>query len=282
MLYQWIRLLNSDNGVISDLSIDNQDESVNIPIDIEPLEDWHYLGQHYPFNNFLQQVENANSVVSSIEIQYWTGSGNEWKNAVDVLDGTSRSGVACARSGVVQFSPQSGYSWHNVSDTKDETEPLGLEDVNITNIYWMRYRWTNKLTVGATLKRVVYAFTRTQQIDALDTQVNEFMDSFKSGKTDWDDEIVTASIQVVNDLKRRGLIVHQGEILRFDDVTMATDLRTLILIYKNLGPGYKDKLDAAWVEYTNMSSLGRFSFDQNQNAFMDKQEIQNKVGKLVR
>lgn len=282
MLYQWIRVIDSDNGTLTDFSVANQEEGTTLPLDLVATEDYIYVGQHFPFNNFWMQVDTVNSVSTEIEIDYWAGRGNGWKSAVDILDGTVTSSVPLAKSGVVQFSPQRKYLWHRINDTEDEPLPSGLETINVFNIYWLRFRYADDLTAATKLKRLAYAFTQTQQLDNLDTQINQFQDSFESGKTDWDDEIYTASIQVVNDLRRRGLITHYGQVLRFEDVTMATDLRTLILIYENLGPGFREKLQDARAEYQKTLDLGRLTFDQNQDAFTDRGEIANKVKLLVR
>ena len=145
-----------------------------------------------------------------------------------------------------------------------------------------RIKVSANLSAGTNAKRIVYAFTRSQQLDNLDVTINQFLTSFSAGKTNWDDEIITASVQLVNDLRRRGLVVSPGEILRFDDVSMACDYKTLMLIYKNLGPGYKDKLDQAKLDYEDTINLRRFSFDTDANAFLDRGELNNSVNVLVR
>ena len=282
MLYQWIRLFFSDNGTLTDYSLENQSEVDTVPLAMDISQDYFYLGQHYPFNNFFVQVDTANAVSNSITIQYWGGKNTEWVDAVDIIDGTKSGGASFAKSGVVQFSPNTTNVWHEVSDTRNEPQPLGLETIDIYNMYWIRFKFTVNPTGGAAVNRIAYAFTQSQQLDNIDVTIDQFLDSFESGKTDWNNEIMTASLQLVYDLKRRGLIIHQGQVLRFDDVSMAADLRTLMLIYRNLGPGYQTKLEQTSREYDNALSLTRFSFDQNQDGFLSKGELFNSIAKLVR
>jgi len=282
MLYDWIRVIDGDDGVLTDLSVNNQDETLTLPLDLVAAEDYIYVAQHFPFNNFWMQIDTANSVATTISIEYWAGQGSGWKAAKDILDGTTLAGVPLARSGVVQFSPDQKYNWHRINDTQNEPQPAGLETLEIYNVYWLRFKYVLDLSGATALKRLAYAFTQTQQLDNIDTQINQFQDSFQTGKTDWDDEIYTASIQVVNDLKRRGLITHYGQVLRFEDVTMAADIKTLILIYKNLGPGFRVKLDDARLEYQSALDVGRFTFDKNSNAFTDQGEIANRKAVLTR
>ena len=284
MLYQWIRLLKAnDPGTLTDVSLRNQDETISEVMDTVPTgSSYLYIGQHFPFNNFFMQLDQPNAVQTTLQVQYWGGESVGWKDAVDVLDGTDTSGVPLAKSGVVQFSPNTTNSWQTVADTTNGPTPTELTSVAIYNVYWIRIRWALALTATTSIKRLAYAFTQSQQLDNIDTTINQFLTSFGAAKTDWNDQIMTASIQLVNDLKGRGLIISPGQILRFDDVSMACDYKALELIYSNLGPAYHEKMLNAETKYNRMSSLRRFTFDKDMNAFTDRGEIVNTVSRLVR
>lgn len=282
MLYQWLRLFHDDDGTLIDRSIDNQDEATTVSLVIDQTDDYLYFAQHYPFNNFFIQMDTVNTNAGSLAIQYWGGQAQGWVDAVDILDATSVAGVPLARSGVVQFSPDIQFSWHIVGDTRTEPQPLGLETLNIYNVFWIRFRWSATPSAGTDMKRLVYSFTRSQQIDNIDVQINQFLTSFAAGKTNWDDEIITASMMLVNDMRRRGIIVHQGQLLRFDDVSLAADWMTLCLIYRNLGPAFLDKLTRSKQEYEMAISVKAFSIDENQSGFLERREVSGKVVGLVR
>jgi hypothetical protein len=282
MLYNYMRLIRGDNGTLTDVSLENQDESRNITLDLVTGEDYIYVAQHFPFNNLFFQISSANAVASSMAIEYWSGPGNGWKAFQDVLDDTKRSGASLAVSGVVQFTPDPQYNWHQVGDSQGQDFPTGLTTLKIYNVYWLRISFNATLTNTTAIKRLSYAFTRSQQLDNLDVEINRFLTSFSASKTNWDDEIVTASQQVVDDLMRAGLIVSRGQVLRFDDVSMAASWKTLMLIYRNCGPAFRDKLLDAEKEYGKLLNLRRFSFDKNQDGFVDKKEISNTVARLTR
>lgn len=282
MLYNYIRLIYSDNGTLADKSLDNQDESSTLPLAFVASEDYLYIAQSYPFNNFFYQMLVANSNTSALSVEYWTGRINGWISAVDILDGTSSGGKTLARSGVIQFSPDPAKIWMQVRDSTNETMPTGLETLKVYNVYWIRIKVSANLSALTAAKRLCYAFTRSQQLDNIDITINDFLETFGIGKTDWDDQIITASLQLVNDLRRRGLIIHAGSILRFEDVTMACDYRTLILIYKNLGPGYKERLATASLDYNEAIDMRRFSFDTDENAFLSTSEKTSTVKVLER
>ena len=279
MLYQWIRVIKSNNGVLTDLSLDNQDESSQLLLDLD-TSDYLYIGQHFPFNNFFIQIDTANDEAAVMSIEYW--AQQDWKTALDVLDGTTSSGKTFARSGVVQFSPNSQYRWDKTADSTQGSFPTELEILNIYSMYWLRIKVNNALNVLTKIQRVAYAFTSHQQIDNLDTTINEYLTDFKAGKTTWEDEIVTASITLVGDLRLKGLVVGQGEILRFDDVSMTCDWGTLKLIYRNLGGDYKEKLSEAKDEYNRLLSIGRFAHDKNSDGRLDDSEIKISQVEILR
>ncbi|MGV8130800.1 MAG: hypothetical protein ACP5N7_01730, partial [Candidatus Pacearchaeota archaeon] len=96
--------------------------------------------------------------------------------------------------------------------------------------------------------------------------------AFAPGKTSWEDEIITASIDVVNELKARNLIIDHGNILRLESVTTATDWRALMNIYFNLGGDYTEKYNTAYKEFNRALSTKYFIFDKNNNAEVDIRE----------
>ena len=277
MLYQWIRLING-----ADFSLDNQDDSKTVPMELE-VGDYVYLGQYFPFNNFFAWVNTANENTSNLSVEYW--ANNQWVSAVDVLDATSVDGKTFAKSGVVQFSPvKNKDSWSRVLDTSEtnSTTPSELNGFTIYDCYWVRLKVDANLSTGTELKRISYTFTDSQQLNKYDIEINSFMPAFEAGKADWIKEIITASELMLGDLKGKGLVISRGQILRFDDVSSACDLKALALIYSNLGKAYEEKRVRKELEYEKAINLRRFTFDLNNNAVVDQGEIQFKTVRIVR
>jgi len=277
MLYQWLRLING-----ADFSLDNQDDSQKVPMNLE-VGDYVYLGQYFPFNNFFAWVDTANTETSSLTIEYW--SNNEWVQAVDILDGTSANGKTFGKSGVVQFSPiKDKNAWSRVSDTSEtnSTTPPELNGFTIYDCFWIRLKVDANLSVGTDVNKITYTFTDSQQLNKYDIEINSFMPAFESGKTNWIKEVITASEMMLADLKSKGLVISRGQVLRFDDVSMACDMKTLALIYSNLGKAYEEKRVRKELEYEKAINLRRFTFDLNNNGMVDEGEIQFKTVRIVR
>jgi len=283
MLYQFIRMVDATSGSNVDASLNNQDEASSVIFDLDS-DKYVYVGKHYPFNNFfIKMGSNVNSEAAALKIEYWGGESNEWNDAVDIIDGTYSGGATLAQSGAIQFSPDRLKVWNNVSDTSlTSGTPSELQDITMYNLYWIRLSSTAALTANTEVERLAYAFTTSQQLNNIDIQINSYLTSFGAGKTDWIDEILTASSHVVSDMKRKGLIVDEGAILKLEDVSLPTDWYTLSLIYYSLGPSFKDQRQEALRMYSDILNKARLSLDKDKDGLLDEGEIHNRVSTVIR
>lgn len=281
MLYQYLRVIYGDNGTLTDYSLDNQNHASTVPSALVTGEDYIYIAKYWPFNNFYIQVNTANDVASTMSIEHWDGS--QWRQAVDVLDGTKSSTASLAQNGIVQFTPDKDYSWNVVDDTsRTQNTPTELRTLKIYDMYWIRISFNASLKAGSKLNTISYAFTRHQQLTNLDVTVNDYLTAFGAGKTSWDNEIMTASEQVLDHMRFMGTLRHEGQIIRFDTVSMATDYKTLSLIYSQLGVSYKDKRDYFEEMFRKTIGSGALTIDKNNDARVDKQEINSTTSFMVR
>lgn len=281
MLSEYIRLINSNNSVLTDYSLDNQDTGTNLAFNMVAAEDYWYFAQRRPFNSFFMQVDTANATPSNLSIEYWEDASTEWRSALDVIDGTTSGGATLAKSGVVQFSTDSRYDWDISGDTYEDTYPTTLAALNITNVYWIRIKVSADLDAGTLIERIVYAFTSTKNINSHDPKITNFYNSFESGKTDWNDEIISASYQVARDLKKKQIILNRGQVLELEDISIPTDYKTLENIYFSLGGDYLDKSDKMKEKYDEAISLRWITKDNSSLGRVSRMELNQKVEKEI-
>ena len=278
MLTQWIRLLTKQASLI-DRSLASQDET-GFAANLETTH-YLYIGQHYAFNNFFVEMNVVNVVPSVLSIEYW--DGRQWRAAVDILDGSSLAGATLGKTGVVQFSPDTQYSWTRVNDTSEEDTSFGLETVNIYNMFWLRLKVSANLTAGTNIKHLSYAFTNDRMLKSIDPEIDQYLTAWGgAGKTNWIEQIRLGSQHVIIDLKARSMVLSNAQILRFDDVSLAAAYRTLLQIYAPFGEGFKDKRAFAQAQYTAAMDVKNFSFDRNNDAELSLPELNQTTGKLVR
>lgn len=268
LLTNWIRVFLGDNGTITDQSLLLNNNS-GFSHSFVAAEDYLYIAQNRPFNNMFFEIDSANATPTIASVELWDGQA--WQNALDELDGTASGGASMAQDGVLQFSPDRDEFWECVEDTRDEPSAFGLEsDVALYDSYFLRISFSADFTLS--LKRVGYLFAQDEQLSAIDPEINNYLDSWQSGKTDWIEQIRIASEHVITDMQGRGLVVHPGNILRLSDVSLATAYRTLALIYNKFGEGFEFQKNEAMKSYNMFMSKKRWILDTNNNAEVDRGE----------
>lgn len=279
MLYQWLRVLKHNGTTLTDYSIEAQNDTV--PAAFVAATDYLYVGQYYPFNNVYFELSVANTNAASLSIEYW--DSRQWRSAVDILDATKSAGVTLARNGVIQFSPDIDFNWTQVRDTTKQDTPPHLQGREMYDLYWIRIKASADLSAGTVLKRVGYSFTTNAMLSGIDPEINQYLTPWGgASKLNWDEQIQLASLHLVADLRGRGIVVHAGNILRFDDVALAAAYRTLALIYGPLGQAFDSRRKMALEEYERLLNVKRFTIDTDNNGRVDRNEISNTVGVLVR
>lgn len=279
MLYQYLRLLRSTNGTLNDQSLQNQEDASTTLLDINAAQDCLYIGQQFPFNNLYIKSSVANALASNITIEYWDGSN--WVFAVDILDGTKNGVSTFARSGCIQFSPNFHNRWQLVYDTSEaNVAPSELTTVTIYNLYWIRIKFTGNLTPTTASKKICYAFTTHQQIGKRDSTLVNYLPAFNV--TSWEDYIISASQDVISDLKRMNLIIDRGQVLKIEDVSSATDWKTIQSLYFELGGDYQINYTNATRRYEEAIDLKSFSFDMNKDAYQQPIETDYQQARMSR
>lgn len=233
MLSRYIRVIHSDNGTLTDKSLVSQDRTNTFSLPIVSGEDYIYIGQYYPTNNLYFSIDTANTNSATISIDIWN---NEWTSAVDILDATSDSGKSMAQSGVVQWDiDRDNMGWTRLHDPTDEGADLGFNTLDIYDLYWIRIGFSADLSSGSDINQVGYKFASDNDIKALAPDINDYLASWETGKTNWEEQLLEGSKQLINWLKINGKIAHAGQLLRFDEVNIACAYRTLAIIYEGLG-----------------------------------------------
>lgn len=294
MLFDYIRILKNVGATLTDLSYENQDETVKPAITLPtPATDYLLIGMQYPFNNFFLNLTgcDVNDNVSTLSLEYWDGS--KWIPAVDVLDGTSVGGKTLARSGAVLFSQDRQKSgWGKVNNTKLQGPPE-LQTKDIYDLYWLKVKVSAAIAPAVvvppavqptevTIQELGFAWTSGQKMKGIKSEVDRYLPSFASGKTNWIPEIMTASKMLITEMKKQGLVVGPQQLVRMDDFWLPATYKALWLVYSSLGPSYKDQADALHHQFYKTLNVNNVSIDQDKNGRLDQSEVNNRVREAVR
>lgn len=277
MLRNYLRVIYSNNGTLTDISNKLQDGGGGYAERLTLNEDYIYIGQQMPFNNIFAWMSVVNSVQAGLTLEYFDGAS--WRAAVDVLDGTE----GFTKTGCIQFVPDKAYEWDYVEDTSEVSDTFALKTLKIYNLYWLRIKASATLSNGTEWKRLTYAFCLSSDLATHMPEIDNYMEAWGGEeKEDWIPEIIAASEQLVIDLKGRGMVIHPGQILLFDDVSYAAQMKTLSNIMVELGPAFDERRAERLKAYNSALSIKRFTLDKNKNARIEKSEEFMSIGSIVR
>ena len=267
MLHQWIRVIGKKGSVFTDLSIKNADDAQTWVWDYDAV----YIGKQFAFNNFHFWIKTANATLENMKVSIW--DGNDFENSVDVLDASA----SLSSSGIVQFVPGENDSW-NREKTPDIPELSA--GPTIYDLYWAKIEFENPIDITTDVKQLSYSFTDERFLTTLDTDIDQYLSPL--GQTDWIPQILMASMQTAVDLKARGLIIDEGQIIQFDDFYLSVAYKTLAIIYFSLGPDFNDKKQMAIKEYNANLKTRRLTIDKDMDGKIDQNDMRNTIRQLTR
>lgn len=264
------RIIWSDNGTLIDISTElNEILTGTKVLPIVAAEDALYIGSDLPFNHRYMHVSVANDVVSAMTVALWSGS--VWNNAVDIMDGTTSGGATLAQSGVLSWVPERTKPWNRDLSTENIT---ALSTLKIYDLYWARIRFSVSLKATTALTFMGNRFSADTDLFAQYPDLNnsDYMTSFASGKTSWNDQALTAAEYVIQDLKEMNVIRSQSQILDWVIFRNASVHKTAEIIYRSFGKDYLDNVKLAQAAYKASLKLGIYNVDTNANAALDESE----------
>lgn len=278
------RILFSKAGTISDWS----EALSNIHSGSKVLNfesgDYLYIGSYLPFNHRFFDVKVANAIAASPTVSFWTGSA--WQAAVDVVDGTKNAaGASLAQDGIISWKidpNQDGWAW---DDTDKMTSVTDLATQKLFGLYWVRITWSANLTGTTELDYVGHKFASEEALEAEYPMLarSALKNSWESGKTSWDEQLLLASEYVVQDLRgKRRKIVSPDQIMSWQLFERACVHRCAMIVFKPMGVDYEYQYTQALKDYGSAMDLRNFEIDESRNGNLEPAEKETRVEWLRR
>jgi hypothetical protein len=256
------RVIFSDNGVISDITISVNDfDEYSITPGIVAAQDKIYIASAMPFNHRWIEVGTVNTTSATIGVEIW--NSGQWQAAADVIDYTSFAGATFGRSGIIQFRPNienNGWTRQRLS-----SEVTGIAALEIYEMYWMRLTFSANPLAGMTLKYIGQRFSRDIDLFAEYPDLNNtsLMTAWQSGKTSWDDQHVLASDYIVQKLISANIIFDKSQIMDWQLFKPAAVHKTAEIIYGGFGPSMAENRKAARESFDKAINLKYFNVDKS-------------------
>lgn len=273
------RVFYSDNGSLRDLSTNlNKYDDIQSNIDYISGEDYIYFGSRLPFNSLFIKVVEVNENPANMYVEVW--DGDSWEFVNELIDETG----ALSKSGYITFVPDRDAGWLMEDTSTDGGFVPGLETVKIYDKYWMRISFDADLSdpVGISWVGHVFADDLDLASEYPDLGKSSVKTAFKSGKTNWEEQIVRASEVVIEDLMINRNIIDSSQILDRYDYKSATIQKAAEIIFNAFGDDFVDQKQRAREEYQRRLSIPTKKIDLNANAIEEVFESRNTQGWLSR
>lgn len=279
------RILYSDNGVLTDLSVELNKYKTGtavIPAFVA-AEDAIYIGSRAPFNHFFLRVgDTPNTASTTMSLKYW--EGNDFHSVVEIIDETD----GITQDGYVTFQPDRDERWHRESTDDDGGQTIPeLNTVVIYDLYWLEVKFDNDLDVNSEISFVGQKFSDDDDLDSEYPDLNRqtMKDTFSDtpgAKTDWEEQEVRAAEIIIKDLISKNIINDKSEILVRDNLKLASIMKTAEIIYRGLGDDYADDKRSARGEYNSRLKSGIYQTDRNADGDLNVNEGENRTGFMQR
>jgi hypothetical protein len=238
-----------------------------------------YIASDFPLNHFFVKMGTVlNESPSEMIIDYWSNQG--WLPVVNKNDYTE----AFSQSGFVEFTPDRDHHWLRENTNSSGQSVQGLESIVVYDKYWTRIQFTNSLDAGIELEWIGSKFSDDDDLFSEYPIFNDstFLTSFESGKIDWEEQHVKAANLIIQDLKKKNVIIGPEQVLDRSIMLPASVCKTAEIIFNAFGKDYNEQRLAARNEYDRRIDLSAYAVDTNNNGILDAVDVQMKQGWLSR
>ena len=255
---------------IDDITKDvNQLLSGTAQISLAATTDYIYFGSFLPFNQKYFDFSLGNGTVASLKIEVYDGS--VWQQSQDIIDYTENLGAPFSRSGTVQFNVEDDESY-GVIGNSDEIPELS----NYKEIYsksWVRFSFDQDVTFSLRYIGSKFA-SHADFVGEYPLLRNEaLLNAWEENKTTWKNELIKASEYVIQDLKKRKIIVERSQVVEASVLFEPTIHRAAMTVFSGLGvKNYMEEYKNASESYLSSMDLDKFEQDANGNGQKDRFE----------
>jgi hypothetical protein len=233
-----------------------------------------YIASDFPFNHLYLKLGTTKNIVSNttMTVEYY---GTSWNSVVELNDGTS----GLSASGFIDFTPNRNYGWSMAYDSTI----IGISKT-LYDKYWTRISFDKNLTASIDLSFLGIKFSDDDDLFSEYPVFNDsnFLTAFKAAKTDWEEQEIKASSLIIDDLKKKNVIVAAEQVLDRKRFIGANTCKTAEIIFTAFGNDYLEQKKAAKEEYSKRLDLSQYNIDKDNNGILTPSEVVSSQGWLCR
>jgi hypothetical protein len=238
-----------------------------------------YMSSYLPFNHRYFDIATANNKTGTLSVDVWYNSA--WTAVVDIVDYTHDGTQSFGQSGNIVFTIDKDKGWSTEDDSSDITE---LATTKVYGMYWIRFGFDSATDSACVINYIGNKFCTDTDLYVYYPLFNNssIKTSFKSGKTTWIDQEISASNYIISDLKSRHLMISKNQILNTERFLVPCIHKTAEIIFAGMGQSYLDQKNQAAKSYYDSMNQDNFGLDFNQDGKMSRSENQVILRRMTR
>jgi len=228
-----------------------------------------YVSSYLPFNHKYIDIATANDKDGTLSIDVWWN--NAWRSVGDIIDMTNNGTRSLAVSGNIYFDIDRDYGWEMEAESWDIPELVGTK---VYNVYWMRIGFDADTDSALVINYIGHKFCDDTLLYTYYPMLNNsgLLTRFAAGKTNWISQEINASNVLIDDLKRRSLVISKDQIFDTKRYHTACVHKTAQLIFSALGQAYAENMNQAKKDYDDAMNSDLFGVDKNKDGVLSRVE----------
>jgi hypothetical protein len=238
-----------------------------------------YISSFFPFNHKYFDISTGNDQNGTLTVETW--HNDAWVSAADIIDYTNNGNRSLEQSGNIVFTVDEDEGWSSESDSSDIAE---LSTTKVYGAYWMRFGFDASSDSAASINYIGHRFADGNGLYSLYPMLDNssLLARFQTGKTDWNSQLINASVYIIADLKSRNLILSKDQILDIKRFEYPCIHKAAEMIFMGLGISYKENEIAANKAYHDIMNTDDFGIDLNGNSRLDRAEKRTVIRRMRR
>lgn len=224
--------------------------------------DYIYISSWLPFNHKYLKLTTPSGTPRTPYIEL--NDGATWSPVIDQLDDTA----GLARSGILQFTrDRDNGRWGKISNNKRDIPVMSAVTSVVYDAFWTRISFPAGST-SFTLSYIGQCFSTDAELYSEYPALRNtaLKSAWESGKSDWSDQHLLAACYIAKELRQKGLIITNDQLLDVSILRSPAVHKTAHIIYSGLGAkNYAAEIAHTQKAFEDAMTMNRFQVDADKD-----------------
>jgi hypothetical protein len=161
---------------------------------------------------------------------------------------------------------------------------IGVESLDIYDMYWARLKFSGDLTAGMTIKHIGVRFSKDSDLFLFypDLANVNLMGAFKAGKTNWNEQHYMAAEAIIRRMKAGRIIINKSQLMDWSILREAACHKVAEIAYRGMGPSMEKQMLTARDSFESAYNIKYFMVDGSGDGVLDSIEARQTTMEMTR